>query len=144
MKDDREETTAYQYAMDTSLNKMEPNLGEKEAVVEGQKIPNEEVTIHSPRACRNKTTACHKATERDTENTEPDPGMMQSVEEHQEVPKEEAVVKPVKGRKKWCRDQNLATVRRRGPKEMTRGDCGAGRKLAAACRKVSSCATVAW
>jgi hypothetical protein len=28
--------------------------------------------------------------------------------------------------------------------EMTRGDCGSGKKMAAAFRKVSSCATVAW
>jgi hypothetical protein len=31
--------------------KMESNSGEKEAVVEQQKIPNEEVAIHSLRAC---------------------------------------------------------------------------------------------
>jgi hypothetical protein len=51
MKDDREETTAYQYAMQTSLKKMETSLGEKEAVVERQEISNEEVAIHSLRAC---------------------------------------------------------------------------------------------
>jgi hypothetical protein len=31
--------------------KMEPNPGEKEAVVEQQEIPNEEAAIHSLRAC---------------------------------------------------------------------------------------------
>jgi hypothetical protein len=51
MKDDQEETTACQYAMETSLKNMEPNSGEKEAVVEQQKIPNEEVVVHSLRAC---------------------------------------------------------------------------------------------
>jgi hypothetical protein len=49
--------------------------------VERQKIPNEEVAIHSLRACRSETAASQEATK-----TEPDPGTMQSVEEHQEIP----------------------------------------------------------
>jgi hypothetical protein len=69
--------------MEASIKKMEPNSGEKETVVERQKIPNEEVAIHSPRACRNETTtACHEATERDPEKIETDPGMMHFVAEH--------------------------------------------------------------
>jgi hypothetical protein len=79
-----------------------------------------------------------------TEKTEPDPGMMQSIAEHQVVPKEEAIVKPVKGQKKWYRGRKPAAGQRGEPKELTRSDCGSGNKLAAACRKVSSCATVAW
>jgi hypothetical protein len=51
MKDDQEETMASQYAMETGLKNMEPNSGEKEAVAELQKIPNEKVAVHSPRAC---------------------------------------------------------------------------------------------
>jgi hypothetical protein len=82
MKDDREETTACQYEMETSLKNMEPNSGEKKAVVKRQKISNEEVAVHSLRACRSETAASQEATE-----TEPDPGMMQSVEGHQEIPK---------------------------------------------------------
>jgi hypothetical protein len=97
-----------------SLEKMEPNPGEKEAVVERQEIPNEMIAIHSLMACRNErtacketmgacleceeptpagmkvcqeTTACHEATETDTENIQADPRMMLSVTEHQEVPK---------------------------------------------------------
>jgi hypothetical protein len=70
--------------------------------------------------------------------------MMQSVAEHQEVPKEDAIVKPVKGRKKWHRGQKVAAGQRGEPKEPTRGDCGSLRKLAAACRKVSCRAAVAW
>jgi hypothetical protein len=58
------------------------------------------------------------------------PEEMESESEHREVPKEDAIVKPVKGRKKRH-------------KELTRGDCGSRRKLAAACRKVSRHAEVA-
>jgi hypothetical protein len=36
--------------MEGSIKKMEPNSGEKEAVVERQEISNEEVAIHSLRA----------------------------------------------------------------------------------------------
>jgi hypothetical protein len=70
--------------------------------------------------------------------------MMQSVAEHQVALKEDAIVKPVKGRKKRLRGRKPAAERRVEPKELTRGDFGSGRKLGAACRKVSICATVAW
>jgi hypothetical protein len=43
-RDDREVTM--------SCQKMEPNSGGKEAAVERQKIPNEEVAIHYLRTCR--------------------------------------------------------------------------------------------
>jgi hypothetical protein len=56
------------------------------------------------------TTACDKETEAYTEMIQPDPRMMQSVAEHQGVPKEEAAVMPIGGPRKWCGDQNLATV----------------------------------
>jgi hypothetical protein len=65
-------------------------------------------------------------------------------EEHQVALNEDAVVKPVKGRKKRHRGRKPAAGRREEPKELTRRDCGSGKKLVAACRKVSSCATVAW
>jgi hypothetical protein len=70
--------------------------------------------------------------------------MMQSIVEHRVFPKEKAVVKPVKGRKKRHRGRKPAAGRCGEAKELTRSDCGTGKKLAAACRKVSSCATVAW
>jgi hypothetical protein len=70
--------------------------------------------------------------------------MMQSIAEHKVAPKEEAVVKPVKGRKKRLRGRKPAAGRRGGLKELTRSDCGSGKKLAASCRKMSSCAAVAW
>jgi hypothetical protein len=144
MKDDREETTAYQYAKETSIKKMEPNSGEKEAVEERQKIPNEEDAVHSLRACRSEKAASQEAAGVNTEKTEPDTGKMQSVTEHQVALKEDALVKPVKGRKKRRSGRTPAAGRRGGPKEITRGDCVSKRKLAAACRKVSTCATVAW
>jgi hypothetical protein len=96
------------------------------------------------KGCPKKTTVCHKVKEADAEKTEPDREIMQSVAEHQMAPKEDAIVKPVKGRKKRHRGRKLAAGRHGEPKELTRSDCGSGRKLAAACRKVSSCATVAW
>jgi hypothetical protein len=64
--------------------------------------------------------------------------------EHREVLKEDAVGKPAKGRKKWHRGRKQASERRGEPEELTRGDCGSQRKLAAACRKVSRRARVAW
>jgi hypothetical protein len=67
----------------------------------------------------------------------------ESVAEHQEVPKEDSLVKPVKGRKKQHRGRKLAAGRCGEPKELTRGECGCRRKLAAACRKVSRRAAVA-
>jgi hypothetical protein len=81
-----------------------------------------------------KTIACQEVMGANPEKYEHDPGKMQSVEEHQEIPKEDAVVKPFKGRKK----------RRGEPNELTQGDCGSGKKLAAACKKTSRHATVAW
>jgi hypothetical protein len=78
---------ACQYEIEASIKKMEPNPGEKETAVERQEIPNEEVAVHSPRACRSETAVSQEATEANTEKTEPEPGMMQSIAEHQEIPK---------------------------------------------------------
>jgi hypothetical protein len=46
MKNDLNETTAYQDAMEANLVKMEPNPGEKEAAVEQHETPNEDVAIY--------------------------------------------------------------------------------------------------
>jgi hypothetical protein len=54
--------------------------------------------------------------------------------------KEDAVVKPVKGQKKRHRGRKPAAGWHGEPKKKTQGDCGAGRKLAASHRNVSSCA----
>jgi hypothetical protein len=55
-----------------------------------------------------------------------------------------AIVKLVGGQKKWHRGRHLAAERCGEPKELTRGDRGSRRKLAAACRNVSHHAAVAW
>jgi hypothetical protein len=130
--------------MEASIKEMKPNSGEKETVVERQEISNEEVAIHSLRACRSETAASQEATEADTEKTEPARGMMQSVAEHQVAPKEHATVETGKLLKKRHRGRKPTAERRGEPKELTHRDCGSRKKLAAACRKVSSCATVTW
>jgi hypothetical protein len=129
-----EQTTVCQDAMEANLVKMEPNPGEKEAAVERQETPNEEVAIYSLKECRNETMACQGTTE----------ARLESESEHREVPNEDAIVKPVRGRKKPHRGRKQAAGRRGEPEELTRGDCRSREKLAAACRKVSRRATVAW
>jgi hypothetical protein len=64
--------------------------------------------------------------------------------EHQEVLQEDATVKLVKGRKKRHSGKKQAAGRRGEQTRLTRGDCGSQTILAAACRKVSRRATVAW
>jgi hypothetical protein len=83
-------------------------------------------------------------TEADTEKPDPDSGIMQSAEEHQEFTKKDPSVIPVKGRKKRRRARKPAAGRCGEPKELTRSDCGSGKHLAAACRKVSRHVEVAW
>jgi hypothetical protein len=134
IKNDRKETMDCQDAMEANLEKMEPNPGEKEAGVERQETPNEDVAIYSLRKYRKETMACQGTTE----------ARLESELEHQEIPNEDAVVKPVRGRKKRHRGRKQAAGRRGELKELTRGDCGSQKKLAAACRKVSRRATVAW
>jgi transketolase len=57
IKNDRQETTACQDAMEANLEKVEPNPGEMEASAERQETPNEEVVIHPLKTCRNETVA---------------------------------------------------------------------------------------
>jgi hypothetical protein len=112
-KNNGKETTVCHNEMGASIKKMEPNSGEVEAVVGRQKIPNEEVAVHSLRACRSETVASQETTEADTEQNEPDKGMMQSIAEYLVARKEDSVVKPVKGRKKQHtgrKKTRLATV----------------------------------
>jgi hypothetical protein len=91
-----------------------------------------------------RTKACLGKMEADTEKTEPNTGMMQSTEEHQEIPKGEATVMPVGEPRKRRRIRNLAAEHRQKRKERTRENRGSRRKSAAACRKVSRHAKVAW
>jgi gamma-glutamyltranspeptidase len=95
------------------------------------------------KACQ-ETTICQEATEADTEKIEPNSGMMQSIVEHQEDCNEDATVKPVEGWKKQHRGRNQAAGQRGQPKELTQGDCGSQRKLAATYRKVFHHARMAW
>jgi hypothetical protein len=59
----QKETTACHDTMEADLQKIEPNLGEKETVVE-QEIPNEEDTSHF-------LTACQEGTKANPEKMEP-------------------------------------------------------------------------
>jgi hypothetical protein len=93
---------------------------------------------------RKERTACQEVTEDNPEKTDPNQEMMQFVAEDLKAPMEEATVKSSGTMKKWNRGWHLAAGRHRGPKEMTRGDCESQRRLAAACRKVSRHAAVAW
>jgi hypothetical protein len=142
-------------------------------VVERQEIPNEEVAINSQRACRNERTARQETMKANPEKMEPigraiaileqmiamtktnkekiaatdlkgNPEEMECELEHQEAPKEDAVVKPVEGQNRRHRGRKQIARRRGEPKELNRGICGSRKKLAAACRKVSRRATVAW
>jgi hypothetical protein len=70
IKNDGKETTACQDAMEGNREKIEPNPGEKEAVVEGQEICNEEVAINSLWACQNERTPRQEATKANPEKME--------------------------------------------------------------------------
>jgi hypothetical protein len=71
--------------------------------------------------------------------------MMHSAEEHQDILSEDAAVMPVKGLRKWRRDQKLAAERRQKPKKRTGGYRGSRKRVNVACPKdVSRHATVAW
>jgi hypothetical protein len=95
------------------------------------------ITQKEMMACPEKMEACLE--EKEPTSVETKPGVAQ-----REVPNEDAVVKPVEGRKKRHRAKKQAAGRRGEPKKLTRGDCGSRMKLAAACRKGSCHATVAW
>jgi hypothetical protein len=135
LKETREEIKFGQAEIKSTVNAFQEEM---DVSIANRKDDRKEAT-----SCQ-ETTACHEVMDADLEKTDPDAGMMQSVADHQVALKEDAIVKPVKERKKRHRGQKLAAGRCGEPKELTRGDCGSGRKLAAACRKVSSCATVAW
>jgi hypothetical protein len=63
--------------------------------------------------------------------------------DHREIPKEDTLMKPVEGRRKWCRDWNLAMERRQKPKERIRGYCGSQKRVTAV-SSMTRCAGVAW
>jgi hypothetical protein len=91
----------------------------------------------------NERTACQEATEANPEKMETNSEAMQSAEEHREVLKEGIAVKFSGTTKKRHRGRKKAAGRCGKAKELTRGDCGSRRTLAAACRKVFRRAAVA-
>jgi hypothetical protein len=72
------------------------------------------------------------------------PEEMESESEHREVPQEMAAVRSLGTMKKRHWDPHLAAGHCGKPEELTQGDCGSWRKLAAACRKVPCHTRVAW
>jgi hypothetical protein len=91
-------------------------------------------------AWRKETMTCKETTEARLECKKPTPKDMEAM--HWEVPKENAAMETGKTPSKRHRDRHLVAGRRGKPKELTRGDCGSLRNLAAACRKVSRRARV--
>jgi hypothetical protein len=106
-------------------------------------IATQKLMLAEMKANREEGMACQEVTEANPEKMELTPEMMQSTGEHREVPTEEATVKSLGTMKKWHRGRHLAAGQCGEPKELTRGDCGARRKLAATCRKMSHRAVVA-
>jgi hypothetical protein len=90
------------------------------------------------------TEACQDMTEACQEVKELSPEEMESEVERREIPTEVAAVKSSRTMKKRYRGRRKSAGRRGKPKELTRSDCGSRGLLAAACRKVSRRATVAW
>jgi hypothetical protein len=72
------------------------------------------------------------------------PEEMKSVVVHEVIPKEHATVKPVGELTKRHMGWHLAAWRHGQPEERTRGNCGSWKKLAAASRKMTCHAGVAW
>jgi hypothetical protein len=100
--------------LEADLEKIEPNPGETEAVVERQEIPNEEIAIHPLRGCRNEGRACQETMEARLEQDKPaSADKTPEVAHNQEVPRENAVEMPAGEPRKRRRDQrHLAAVRR--------------------------------
>jgi hypothetical protein len=136
--------------MDTNINEMREEIKSGQAEMRSttctfqselkETIQRQMKAVIQPiRSELDETTACNGETE-----TELDPRMMQSVEDYQEMPKGKAAVMPVGEPRERCRVRNLAAERRQKRKERTRGNFGSKRKSAAAYRKVSRRAKVAW
>jgi hypothetical protein len=124
---------------------MEPEAAEQE-----EEVPVEDATVilvieteEESSNTRKETMSCQEMEARQDEQ-KPTPVDRKPEAAKEEVPKEDAVGKPVKGRKRRHRGKKQAAGRHREPKKLTRGDCESRMQLAAACRKVSHRATVAW
>jgi hypothetical protein len=131
--------------MHQMLAKMEARIeenNEKFEVLQGTLVFRINAWTTEMKAEQKETMACQQTTEARLECKETTPKDTEAM--HRKVPMKDAVVKPVGGRKKRQRGRHISAGRLGKPKELTRGDCGSRGKLAAACRKVSRCAAVAW
>jgi hypothetical protein len=92
--------------LEANLEKIEPNPGETEAIVERQETSNKEVAINSRRACQDERTTCQETMEACLEGKE-EPASMELKPEvaDEEVPLEDAVVMTVGEPRKRRRDQ---------------------------------------
>jgi hypothetical protein len=108
-----------------------------ENAMERQEIPKEEAAVHTMRAWQEETVASLECKKQGSKELE-------SEGKRREVPTEEAAVKSSGITKTRHRGRHIAAGRRRESKELTQRDWGSREKLAAACRKVSRRAAVAW
>jgi hypothetical protein len=174
IKDNREETMACQETMEVRLEEGPASEDMTPEVAREQKVPVEDAVVMrrdqrhlatqrrqkkeekltemvetTHQECEEPTSAdikvCHGATEARVEGEEePASEEMKLEVAHEEVPREDTAVMPVRGLRKQRRGRKQAAGRREEPKKLNRGICKSQEKLAAACRKVSRRATVAW
>jgi hypothetical protein len=140
-KADKEERKAYQEKMAADCEDFLAKM--KEEIREA----NQDLLTEMKEDLLTKMKEVRKADIEDflaTKKSEQDTEMMQSAEEHQDIPTENVAVMPVVKTRKWRRVRKSNAGRRGEPKELNRGNHGSQKKLAAACRKVSRYATVAW
>jgi hypothetical protein len=93
---------------------------------------------------RNEWTACQDVMEANPEKMESNLKEKEAVVQRQDIPIENVAMMPVGEPRKRRRGGKLIAGRRGKPKKLNRRNCGSRKKLAAACRKVSRYATVAW
>jgi hypothetical protein len=135
----KEDIKTNQAMMDVNLKEMREEIPSGQA--EMRSIVN--AWIVDMKADRRQTMSCHVTTAVCLDSNELNPEDVEIKVQHREVPTEEAAVKSSGTMKKRHRGRHQAAGRRREPKELTRGESGSRRKLAAACRKVSRRGAVA-
>jgi hypothetical protein len=127
----RKEMLAVIKANEETTAKMEANMGSLRDALKSD--------IKKLKFNREETMACQEKTEARLKEDEPaSEDMTPEVARDQDVPREDAAVMPVRGLRKQ------AAGRCEEPEKLNQGICGSREKLAAARRKVSHCATVAW
>jgi hypothetical protein len=134
MKTNQEMLAKMETKMDINLKKMTPTVGAFQEKMDAW--------IANMRDDQKGTMSSQVTTEACLDSKEPNLEDMESEVERQEASTEEATVKSSGTMMKWHRRWHLVAGRWGEPKELTQGDCGSKRNLAAACRKVSHCAAV--